>query len=133
MWQCVLFKKKQRFVQRIIPLHFSPSLQLYRQLPLILSHVWLIQCTLHEYLQFSPYEKVHSEIYDTFFIFSILNFSKNTINRLAECLNVLTNNVYFFLRNLKTFGAVWFYLNDILSLLLKQANIVIIISRFTCI
>lgn len=31
-----------------------------RQLPLNLSQVWLVQCKLHEYRQFSPYEFKHA-------------------------------------------------------------------------
>lgn len=41
--------------------HCIPFLQPYRQLPFILSHVWLIQCLLHGCWQCSPYVDMHSE------------------------------------------------------------------------
>lgn len=49
-------------IQLDIPLTQIPSsLQPYKQLPLNLSHVWLIQCLWHGVLQFSPYDLIHSK------------------------------------------------------------------------
>lgn len=40
--------------------HLFPP-QSYKQLPLVLSHGWLIQFTLHGYRQSSPNDNIHSE------------------------------------------------------------------------
>lgn len=50
-------------IRRILSLYllqFCSSVRPSKQLPLNLSHVWFIQCSLHAYRQFSPYDWSHS-------------------------------------------------------------------------